>query len=156
MPTTTVKPIADRLRKQAENTRLNVTKARELLEEVETIKTEVETFVDLDVTSDTIETLTTALEALDVLVTAGLQVLKPGVLDQLRAAVDTLQAHWPDTDDLGAIVEAYDEADLAVTTCEDHRDSERGDYDVEDKQMAREDAQTAFETLADAIGTVEA
>lgn len=78
--------------------------------------------------------------------------------DDLRTiimAVETLRNLVPDMDTLSAVVEAHYETALAVETCEEHCDAERGEYDADTKQNAREDAQNALQGLVEAIEGLE-
>lgn len=141
------------LRKAASAARLNVDKARAALDDLDEVKGCVDALVDADV-SDALDTVDEFVAALAELVGHGL-----GVSDEdmatIAAAAETLRNLVPDPETLVAIQEAFPDAEQAVEVCEEHRDAERGEYDTDTKQEAREEAQEALTALADAIEAAE-
>lgn len=141
------------LRKYAEHKRLQIDGARGALDAVEHIRDDVQTLLDID-GADAAETLTEYVEALTQVVGHGLGV-NDDDLARIQDAVRTLVDLLPDREALEVVVEAYEAADQAVATCEEHRDAERGEVDPDERQDAKDEAQGELVALADALDNAE-
>lgn len=141
------------LRKAAEAKRLNVDNARAALDDVSGLKDAAEAVQGADI-SDTISLVEEYVDALTELVGFGLGVSDDD-LTRITEAMETLRDLIPARETVDLIVDTYADADTAVEVCEEHREAERGEYDADTKQEARDDAQEALAALAEAIEFAE-
>ncbi|GAC1527451.1 MAG: hypothetical protein NVS3B1_17770 [Marmoricola sp.] len=135
------------LHKIADAKRLNVDAAESALSDYRGERDAAEEVSGIDIESAA-NSLLDAIELLESLSELGLG-LSSDDLISLRDAVQEFQNI--DTETIEAIVEAFDAAEEAVEICVEHRDAERGEFDTEEKQEARENCQILLRGLAEAL-----
>jgi hypothetical protein len=150
-----MKPLsfAERAHRLAEAERLQYTKARILLEELEEQKDGAESYLEND-PSEILEELTQAVDMLTSLVNLGM-VFAAGDFEDATTSITGLNETLPSTEQMQAFVDAYTRLEEALDEMQEQRD-DPSSYDKDDRDGARDEARSALEGVAEALDELDA